>query len=134
MTEMPPVEETAYSAEKAELEAAIEGVLSSSSRKKLIIAGPGTGKTTLFKQLLDRAGGDRDKQIVLTFINNLKDDLEKVLGALAQVYTLHSFCLGMLHRYAEFRGTLSEKFRCCPGLSSLIADDYELIERKAAPP
>ena len=35
--------------EEAELRAAIEAVLSSPSDKKLVIAGPGTGKTTLFK-------------------------------------------------------------------------------------
>ena len=41
------------SAEEAELGAAIDAVLSSPSNKKLVIAGPGTGKTTLFKRLLE---------------------------------------------------------------------------------
>jgi superfamily I DNA/RNA helicase len=35
------------SAEEAELRDAIEAVLSSPSKKKLVTAGPGTGKTTL---------------------------------------------------------------------------------------
>ena len=63
--------------EEAELKTAIESVLNSTSSKKLVVAGPGTGKTTLFKQLLELETGDPNQRIVLTFINNLKDDLEK---------------------------------------------------------
>jgi hypothetical protein len=121
------------SAEEAELKATIEAVLSSHSAKKLVIAGPGTGKTTLFKQLLKRAPGKPDQRIVLTFINNLKDDLKDDLGGLAQVFTLHSYCLGLLHRDPALRGSLSPSFRCFPGLASLIAGDWELITQSDAP-
>ncbi len=126
-------EDEPLSAEEAELRAAIEAVLQSQSRKKLVIAGPGTGKTTLFKQMLEHAFGEPDQCIVLTFINNLKDDLEKDLEGLAQVFTLHSYCLGLLHRNPVLRGSLSPDFRCCPGLASLIADDWELINANEAP-
>jgi len=64
---------------------------------------------------------------------NLKNDLEKDLDGLAQVFTLHSYCLGLLHREPELRGALSDEFRCCPGLASLIAADWELIEGSEAP-
>ena len=126
-------EEAEYRAEQDELRGAIRKILASPSRKKLVVAGPGTGKTTLFKQMLELAPGDRNQRIVLTFINNLKDDLEEDLGDLAQVYTLHSYCLGLLHRHPSLRGSLSEDFRCCPGLASLIADDYRLITGTDAP-
>jgi len=119
--------------DEAELKAAIEAVLRSPARKKLVIAGPGTGKTTLFKQVLQLAAGEPDQRIVLTFINNLKNDLEADLAGLAQVYTLHSFCLGLLHRDTTLRGNLSTDFRCCPGLASLIAQDWEVIEGHEAP-
>jgi hypothetical protein len=36
--------------EEAELEAAFDAVLLSTASKKLVIAGPGIGKTTLFKR------------------------------------------------------------------------------------
>src|SRR3989338_6513199 len=121
------------SAEEAELKSAIEAVLNSPSRKKLVIAGPGTGKTTLFKQMLELASGEPDQRIVLTFINNLKVDLEKDLEGLAQVFTLHSYCLGLLHRNPPLRGSLTPDFRCCPGLASLIADDWKLINSSEAP-
>jgi len=126
-------EEADYSAEEAELQAAIEAVLASSSRKKLVIAGPGTGKTTLFKRLLELSPGGRDERIVLTFINTLKDDLEDDLGEMAQVYTLHSYCLGLLYRHPALRGPLSEDFTCRPGLAGLIADDYKFIHGEDAP-
>ncbi|MFH1881500.1 MAG: UvrD-helicase domain-containing protein [Planctomycetota bacterium] len=119
--------------EEVELKAAIEAVLESSSRRKLLIAGPGTGKTTLFKQMLEMAAGNPEQCIVLTFINNLKNDLSNDLGDLAQVFTLHSFCLGALHRDAELRGSLSSDFRCYPGLATLIAEDWKLIEGSEAP-
>jgi superfamily I DNA/RNA helicase len=126
-------EDEPQSAEEAELRSAIEAVLSSPSDKKLVIAGPGTGKTTLFRQLLELAPGDPDQRIVLTFINTLKNDLKDELGELAQVFTLHSYCLGLLHRYPALRGSLSPDFRCRPGLASLIAEDWKLITQSDAP-
>jgi superfamily I DNA/RNA helicase len=121
------------SEEEAELKAAVERVLSSPSPKKLVIAGPGTGKTTLFRQMLELASGEPNRRIVLTFINTLKDDLANDLAGLAEVFTLHSYCLGLLHRDATLRAPLSSHFRCCPGLASLIAQDWELIQGSEAP-
>ncbi len=126
-------EDKLQNVEKAELKVAIEAVLSSPSEKKLVIAGPGTGKTTLFKQVLKLMPGKPDRRIVLTFINNLKDDLKDDLGGLAQVFTLHSYCLGLLHRDPALRSSLSPNFRCCPGLASVISEDWEFIRQSDAP-
>jgi superfamily I DNA/RNA helicase len=126
-------EKRVVSNEEAELNAAIQRVLSSSSRKKLVVAGPGTGKTTLFRKMLESASGEPDRRIVLTFINNLKNDLEEELSELAEVFTLHSYCLGLLYRDARLRGPLSPSFRCCPGLAGLIQEDWKLIQ-KCDPP
>lgn len=126
-------EDHPMTAEEAEFKAAIEKVLSSQSRKKLVIGGPGTGKTKLFRQILKLAAGEPEQRIVLTFVNTLKDDLEDELADLAQVFTLHSYCLGLLHREAALRAPLSSKFRCCPGLSTLIKEDWEHIEKCGAP-
>ena len=57
-----------------------------------MVAGPGAGKTFLFRESLSRLSGDRNRHLVLTFINNLKIDLERELGSLAQVFTFHGFC------------------------------------------
>jgi superfamily I DNA/RNA helicase len=126
-------ERESESGEEGELKAAIAKVLSSPSRKKLVIAGPGTGKTTLFRQMLELASGDPDRRIVLTFINTLRNDLESDLEGLARVFTLHSYCLGLLYADSQIRGELSSGFRCCPGLAGLIARDWKLIYNEAAP-
>jgi len=75
-----------------ELDEAVARVLDSQSRKKLVVAGPGAGKTFLFRKLLDGAPGQPDTRLVLTFINNLKADLARSLGDAAQVFTLHGYC------------------------------------------
>jgi superfamily I DNA/RNA helicase len=121
------------SPEEVELQGAIEAILDSQSPKKLVIAGPGTGKTSLFKKILKLTPGNSDQRVVLTFINNLRNDLENDLGDLAQVFTLHSFCLSALYRNAKLRGSLSSSFRCFPGLASLIANDWKVIEKSEAP-
>jgi superfamily I DNA/RNA helicase len=125
--------QTEFNEEAAELKAAIDAVVHSPSPKKLVLAGPGTGKTTLFKLILESSPGTPDKRIVLTFINNLKNDLEADLGHLAHAHTLHSFCLGALHGSPALRSALTRGFRCLPRLASLISEDWELIHGTKAP-
>lgn len=119
--------------EEIEFQDAINLIISSKSRKKLVVAGPGTGKTYLFKQVLEASKGDREDRLVLTFINNLKNDLEEHLSDYAKVFTLHGYCLGLLYRYSELRIGLSSKFQCQPGLATLIQSDWEHI-MKSGPP
>ena len=49
-----------------------KAVLNSTSKKIVVVAGPGTGKTTLFSKMLEGKSGDA---LTLTFINALVDDL-----------------------------------------------------------
>ena len=103
------------------------------SPKKLVVAGPGAGKTTLFRKLLDGSAGSADGRLVLTFINNLKADLEGSLGDAAGVFTLHGYCQQLLHRHEKLRRGLSADFRCYPGLASLIKQDWEYLRGSKAP-
>jgi superfamily II DNA or RNA helicase len=64
-----------------ELKEATDAILNSKSVKKLIVAGPGTGKTFIFKKLITGVGGTPKSTIVLTFINTLKADLHKSLSS-----------------------------------------------------
>ena len=116
-----------------ELKAAVQRVLDSKSRKKLVVAGPRAGKTTLFRQLLEAAEGDPKTRLVLTFINSLKGDLERSLGDVAEVFTLHGYCQHLLHRNATLRGGLTESFRFYPGLVSLIKWDWAWLQGSPAP-
>ena len=88
--------------EARELQDAVDKVLNSQSEKKLVVAGPGAGKTYLFKMLLEAKRGDAKRHLVITFVNNLKDDLEANLGDLARVFTLHGYCQFLLRQMRGF--------------------------------
>ena len=122
---MPREQSTATEEEK--LQAAIREIVDSHSPKKLVVAGPGTGKTTLFGALLAEAGGGTEDNLILTFINALKDDLETSFGDRATVRTLHSHCLGLLYQQGTLRGNLTSGFLCVPGLAHLIKSDWQLL-------
>src|SRR5437870_3124053 len=72
----------------------LETILGSSARKKLIVAGPGTGKTFTFKNVLEQTAGAK---LALTFINALAAELRESLGDLAQTYTFHGYCKRLLY-------------------------------------
>jgi superfamily I DNA/RNA helicase len=114
-----------------ELDAAINQILESASHRKLIVAGPGTGKTTLFRRVLE--GGPKLQRLVLTFINNLKAELDAKLGELATVYTFHGYCYALLRRSASLRRGLTEDFQFYPGVASLIKRDWEIFKKERAP-
>ncbi len=78
-------------------DAITSSIINSYSQKKLIIAGPGTGKSYLFQQICKRSREKSDPKIlVLSFINELVDDLSRDLSKLAEVKTLHSFALNKI--------------------------------------
>jgi superfamily I DNA/RNA helicase len=74
--------------------AATAAIVDSQAVKKLVVAGPGTGKTHTFKHALQSVEG---KGLALTFIRNLVADLEEALGDLANVFTFHGFCKRQMH-------------------------------------
>lgn len=116
-----------------ELKRATTSVLESKSKKRLVIAGPGAGKTFLFKELLKQSEGNRDSRLVVTFVNNLKADLEVALGDKAVVSTLHGFCQRALHGNPDLRGNLAGDFRCYPGLAGIIQQDWAWLKGTQAP-
>jgi superfamily I DNA/RNA helicase len=116
-----------------ELAKALEKILQSKSPKRLIVAGPGTGKTTLFRKLLEGVPGDPKKRLVLTFLNNLKSELEEKLSDLAGVFTFHGYCHFLLRRSEELRSGLTIDFIYFPGLASLIKSDWEIYNNEESP-
>ncbi len=113
--------------------AAVEAILRSGAPKKVIVAGPGTGKTSLFRELLEQRRAGKDRTLILTFTSSLKDELEKDLGHLAQVFTFHGYCRHLLHRIGGLRRGLSEHFRYFPALVTLIKRDWEVAREGEAP-
>lgn len=99
---------------------AIERILESTSPKRLIVAGPGTGKTSAFGRAFARVG---DAGLALTFIRALVKDLKRALPETVQVNTFHGYCVHLLRR---FQG--SEPFMY-PPLFELVAEDLRLKGR-----
>jgi len=72
-------------------------IINSDANKKIIIAGPGTGKSLLFQEICKRnIKDDKNDNLTLSFINELVEDLSRDLYQLSEVRTLHSFALGLI--------------------------------------
>ena len=97
-------------------------ILNSPAKKKIIVAGAGTGKTTTFQELLKGKNGNA---LALTFINNLANDLKNDLDGLAESQTFHGYCIKLLHR-APFGG-INAGFHIFPKLPKIIKSDKQIL-------
>ena len=77
----------------------LEGILNSNAERKLIVAGPGTGKTFTFKKVLER--NPDSTNLAMTFIRRLVRDMEKEIGFYVEVKTFHGYCKKILHEQNE---------------------------------
>jgi superfamily I DNA/RNA helicase len=82
-----------------------------------VVAGPGTGKTYLFKQILQ----DKPKTLTLTFVNSLIEQLALEMYGMSDVRTLHSFARGELKRVAD------KDVAIFPKLTRVIAEDARIL-------
>src|SRR3989442_541758 len=104
--------------QKAERKQCLENILASKARWKLIAAGPGTGKTHTFREILaQRAGGNN---LAITFMNKLADEMKLALGKNAEVKTFHAYCKKILH---EQNGRVD----LAPYLTLIIERDAEVL-------
>jgi superfamily I DNA/RNA helicase len=110
--------EQRYRDANSERHSHIERVLASLSPKKVVVAGPGTGKTYLFKQVLE---GKRNP-LTLTFVNALVEDLSLDLYGMSEVRTLHSFARNLLKLLWK-----KKDINVFPRLSSIIAEDLQML-------
>jgi superfamily I DNA/RNA helicase len=106
---------------------ALAAILASTAEKKLVVAGPGTGKTHTFREALLACGG---RGLAITFIRNLVADLSEALGDVADVFTFHGFCKHQIHRHPV--AGLREGWDYYPPLLDLIAIDLQLLGHTAA--
>lgn len=94
----------------------LQSILQSKEKKKIIVAGAGTGKTFTFSEILKL--NPNGANIAMTFIRLLRNDMEDSLGAYAEVRTFHEFCKKILH---EKRGG----FILYPKLTVIIEEDAQ---------
>jgi superfamily I DNA/RNA helicase len=119
--------------ELAEMEAArgraTAAIVESAAHKRLVVAGPGTGKSFTFKEALadaiDAAG--EGTGLALTFIRNLVADLKTDLGLLATVTTFHGYCKHLMHQHL---GGL-QRADLYPFLPELLVADLSTTDRRS---
>lgn len=119
-----------------ELDEAVNAILDSVHPKKIIVAGAGAGKTTVFKRVLAKLlPSPLENRLVMTFIGGLKKDLEKDLSEHARVYTFHGYCFALLKQSEPVRQAagLTSEVRYVPRLGSLVKQDWKIIEATNPP-
>ena len=95
----------------------VDAVVRSLADKKLVVAGPGTGKTYLFRTLLQ----GKNNLLTLTFVNALVEDLSLELFGLSDVRTLHGFARRQLKRVTQ------QDVPVFPKLSEVIKQDAGIL-------
>lgn len=95
----------------------VDAVVGARTDKKLVVAGPGTGKTYLFKTVLQ----DKTNTLTLTFVNALVADLSLELFGLSDVKTLHGFARSQLERVT------GKSVKVFPKLSEVIKEDAGVL-------
>jgi len=112
--------EDEYKRAAAERDKHLGAILTSPSKKKVVVAGPGTGKTFLFKEVL------RGKKscLTLTFVNALVQDLSLELYGLSEVRTLHSFARNLIRDLGE------KNVAIFPKLPAVIGEDAAVLRKE----
>lgn len=100
----------------------LERILGSTATHKIVVSGPGTGKTYTFQQLIENDPGEN---LIITLINNLVHEMQDDLGDLAEVRTFHSLARKLLHRN-PFGGITSD-FHFFPNLYQIISEDSTIL-------
>jgi|HubBroStandDraft_6_1064221.scaffolds.fasta_scaffold03061_10 superfamily I DNA/RNA helicase len=104
---------TKYTRAAEERKTHLGNILKSNARKKVVVAGPGTGKTFLFKEILR----DKGSCLTLTFVNALVEDLALELNGLSEVKTLHSFARNLVKQLTK------KEIAIFPKLPEVIEED-----------
>ena len=119
-----------------ELNDAVDAILNSTHPKKIIVAGAGAGKTTVFKKVLEKLPASApENRLVMTFIGGLKRDLEKDSSHHAWTYTFHGYCFSRLKQNPRVRVAvgLTEAVEYVPRLGNIVKHDWTIVNESDAP-
>jgi superfamily I DNA/RNA helicase len=95
----------------------IDQILGSDSRWKVVVAGPGTGKTYLFKKIIE----GKPNTLTLSFVNSLVEDLSLELCGLSDVRTLHGYA-----RHSLAHAT-KHSIKVYPGMAHVMRQDAKIL-------
>ena len=93
-------------------------IINSSQEKRLVISGPGTGKTFVFDKIIKKSPSGN--KIVLTFIRRLITDIDQKIQIEGTCKTFHEFAKGLLH-------SQKGSFDLQPYLSDIIKKDADFL-------
>lgn len=96
-----------------------QAILKCPSTKIIVVAGPGTGKTFLFQEIVKT----QTKCLTLSFVRKLVEDLSLKLKGNSEVKTLHGFALKELKKGKP-------ELEIFPKLSEVIEDDAQILQKK----
>ncbi len=104
---------------KKEREDDVYKIKSSKHPRKVVVAGPGTGKSHLFQQLIEEKKNEgKDDFIAITFIGKLGDALADDLCGLATTMTMHGFA-------RKFFLANMKEWEYYPDIHDIIREDLE---------
>lgn len=107
-----------YKLQEKERKEQAEAIIKSSAKKKIVVSGPGTGKTYLFREILEQ--DDQNNKIVLTFVRRLINDISQKVSLEDTCKTFHEFSKGLLHSQKGL-------FDLQPYLTEIIQRDAVLL-------
>lgn len=113
----------ALAKQSAERDEYTRAIVESGSGRRLVVAGPGTGKTYTFRSALERAGG---RGLALTFVRNLAADLGSSLADVADVFTFHGYCKHLFHAH-PVEG-LTDRWEYYPPFLEVIVADFAMLQ------
>jgi len=105
----------------------LKKIIESDKDRKIILAGPGTGKTYMFREYINKFNKN-DSIYIVTFINNLVEDLkrgleEDIRERDIKINTFHRFCYHLLRLFRK-------DYAYCPDLTDLIIEDINIFDKK----
>src|ERR671918_858173 len=106
----------------AERESFTAAIVESDADKRVIVSGPGTGKTTTFRRVAKESARP---VLVLSFMRRLVDDLTEDMEGLASVYTFHGYAYLQL-RETSVQG-ITRSFKFYPPLLELVSSDLSWL-------
>jgi superfamily I DNA/RNA helicase len=110
--------------QETQRDADLEEILVSKSRKKIVLAGPGTGKSYLLGEAIKRKRRDgKSKFHAITFLGKLEHSLADDLAGLSETSTLHSFARTVVL-------TALPTWRYYKNTKEIILEDLEMAKVK----
>ena len=106
----------------ARRDGATQAIVSSPHHCRVVVAGPGTGKTFTFKKALEQRGG---RGLALTFLRLLGEDLKASLASQADAFTFHGFARYRMKAHTP--SGLTSAYELYPSLATLETWDLGLL-------